>query len=63
MSLQKEQAVLIIGAGQGGAPLLEILSREAGIRIVGIVDINPDARAIKKARELAIEVYTDIGTA
>jgi diguanylate cyclase (GGDEF)-like protein/PAS domain S-box-containing protein len=63
MSLQPEQTVLIIGAGQGGAALLEILSREAFIRIVGIVDINPDAQAIKTARELDIEVYTDIGTA
>jgi len=63
MSLQQEQAVLIIGAGQGGAALLEILSSEAHIKIVGIVDIDPEAQAIKTARELAIEVYTDIGTA
>ncbi len=60
---QHEQPVLIIGAGQGGAALLDILSTEAHIKVVGIVDIDLDAPAIKLAWELGIEVYTDIGTA
>ena len=63
MNLQREQPVLIIGAGPGGAALLDILSSEAHIKVVGIVDTNSEARAIKPARELDIEVYTDIGTA
>jgi diguanylate cyclase (GGDEF)-like protein/PAS domain S-box-containing protein len=63
VSLQHEQPVLIIGAGSGGSVLLDIFSREAHIKIVGIVDPNPDALAIKPARELDIEVYTDIETA
>lgn len=63
MSLQHEQPVLIIGAGPGGAALLDILSSEAHIKIVGIVDTNPEARAIKAAKELDIKVYTGIETA
>jgi len=61
VSLQHEQPVLILGAGHGGAALLDIFSREAHIKIVGIVDSNPDAP--KPARALDIEVYTDIETA
>lgn len=60
MDLQYEQAVLIVGAGPGGAALLDIFSKEPQIKIVGIVDINLDAPAIKMARTLDIEVYTDI---
>ena len=60
MSIQYEQAVLIIGAGKGGSALLDIFSKESQIRIVGIVDVNPDAPAIKSALALGIKVYTDI---
>ena len=60
MSNQYEQAVLIIGAGKGGSALLDIFSKESQIRIVGIVDVNPDAPAIKSALALGIKVYTDI---
>lgn len=63
MSLQHEQPVLIIGAGQGGAAFLDIFSRDAHIKVVGIVDTNPDAQAIKPARALDIEVYTNIEAA
>ncbi|TAN83936.1 MAG: diguanylate cyclase, partial [Gallionella sp.] len=58
-----EQAVLIIGAGPGGSALLDIFSKEAQIRIAGIVDTNPDAPAIKLAHKLNIQVYTDVEAA
>ena len=57
---QYEQAVLIVGAGPGGNALLDIFSKEPQIKVIGIVDINPDAPAIKLAQALNIKVYTDI---
>ena len=63
MDLQYEQAVLIIGAGPGGVALLDIFSKEAQIKVVGIVDTNPDAPAIRLAHKLNIKVYADIETA
>jgi len=63
VDLQYEQAVLIIGAGPGGVALLDIFSKEAQIKVVGIVDTNPDAPAIRLAHKLNIKVYADIETA
>lgn len=63
MDLQYEQAVLIVGAGPGGSALLDIFSKEVRIKIIGIVDTNPDAPAIKLANELNVKVYTDIEAA
>lgn len=63
MELQDEQAVLIIGAGPGGNALLDIFSKESQIRIIGIVDTNPDAPAIKLAHKLNVKVYTSIDAA
>jgi diguanylate cyclase (GGDEF)-like protein/PAS domain S-box-containing protein len=63
VNLQHQQPVLIIGAGQGGGAFLDILSAEAHIRVVGIVDTNPDALALQPARERGIDVYTNIETA
>jgi diguanylate cyclase (GGDEF)-like protein/PAS domain S-box-containing protein len=63
VSLQHKQPVLIIGAGFGGAALLDIFSKETNIKVVGIVDNNPDAPAIRPARNLDIEVFTDTETA
>lgn len=60
MEIQYEQAVLIIGAGPGGSALLDIFSKETQIKIVGIVDNNPEAPAIKLAHKLNIKVFTDI---
>lgn len=63
MDIQYEQPVLIIGAGPGGSALLDIFSKEVQIKIVGIVDTNPDAPAIKLAHKLNIKVYADIEAA
>lgn len=51
--------VLIIGGGRRGKGLLEILSQERDIKIVGIVDINENAEGIRFAKKLDISTYTD----
>lgn len=63
MEIQYEQAALIIGAGPGGSALLDIFSKDVQIKVVGIVDTNPDAPAIKLAHQLNIKVFTDIDEA
>ncbi len=60
MSENFKQPVLIIGAGPGGSALLEILSQEVDISVLGIIDTNLDAPGIKLARFLGIMVYADI---
>ena len=48
--------VLIIGAGKGGTALLEMLYNDPTTQIVGVVDINPDARGIELAKKMGIRV-------
>ena len=63
MVTQSEQAVLIIGAGPGGSALLDIFSKEDGIKVLGVVDSNLEAIGIQLARELGIPVFTDVAKA
>ncbi|MFQ5586610.1 MAG: diguanylate cyclase [Thermodesulfobacteriota bacterium] len=49
--------ILIIGAGKGGASLIEILSDEPFVELAGIMDRDPDAPGIKRAQEEGIPVY------
>jgi signal transduction histidine kinase len=51
--------VLIIGAGKGGAALLEMFCNSETVNIIGVVDINKDAPGIKLAKELNIPVSGD----
>ena len=60
MVTQSEQAVLIIGAGPGGSALLDIFSKEEGIKVLGVVDRNLQAMGIQLAKELGIPVFTDV---
>jgi len=55
-----EQSVLIIGAGPGGSALLDIFSKEVQIKIVGIVDNNPEALGIGLAHKLNVKVYSNV---
>lgn len=48
--------VLIIGAGKGGNALLDILISDITTKIVGVVDLNPDAIGIINAKKLGIKV-------
>ncbi len=61
--MESKYAVLILGAGLGGTAVLEMLSHECLIRLVGIVDIDPDAIGLKLAKELDVPVFTDAATA
>ncbi|MDQ6958346.1 MAG: GGDEF domain-containing protein [Mariprofundaceae bacterium] len=51
---------LILGGGQGGSAILEMLQNEALVDIVGVADRNPDAPAILLAKENGIPTYHDI---
>lgn len=47
--------VLIVGAGQGGLSLLKIFKEDPTIEILGIVDINPDAKGLQLAKEIGVK--------
>ena len=61
MSNKKNQGypALIIGAGRGGAALLEMFMEDGLVRVVAIADTNMDAPGIKIARQHGIATYTD----
>ena len=48
--------VAILGAGRGGTALLDLLHLIPSIEIVGIVDRDPDAPGLARARQLRIPV-------
>ncbi|HLR62458.1 MAG TPA: sigma 54-interacting transcriptional regulator [Lentibacillus sp.] len=50
--------VLIVGAGKGGSALLEILHNTEKMNIVGIADINPEAKGLKIAGDYGIPAGT-----
>ena len=52
--------VAIVGAGKGGTSILKAFAGIAGINVVGICDVNPDAPGMKAARELGVRAFTDI---
>ena len=51
--------IVILGAGKGGSALIELLTRCAGIRILGVADNNPDAPGLQLARYHYIPATTD----
>lgn len=61
MSNKKNQGypALIIGAGRGGAALLEMFMEDGLVRVVAIADTNPEAPGIKLAQQYGIATYTD----
>ena len=48
--------ILIIGGGKGGNSLLELLMEDRTSNIVGVVDLNPDAPGVSKAKNFGIPV-------
>lgn len=48
--------VVIIGAGKGGTALLGILHNDPTTNVLGMVDINPDAKGLVKAKKMGIPV-------
>ena len=57
------QPILIIGAGRGGAAMLELFLDDDLVEVIGIVDTNPDAPGMALARERDVPVYVDINAA
>jgi diguanylate cyclase (GGDEF)-like protein/PAS domain S-box-containing protein len=51
--------VLIIGAGRGGAALLEMFLEDSLVKVMAIADTDPGAPGIRLAIEHGIPVYTD----
>lgn len=55
--------VVILGAGEGGSSMLELLLQDNAVDIVAIVDRNPEAPGLARAAELEIPIFYDIAEA
>ncbi|EPF14306.1 PAS domain S-box protein [Bacillus cereus BAG1O-3] len=51
-----KQKVLIVGAGEGGSALLNLLQSSNIFQIIGIIDINPLAKGLQIAKEYGISI-------
>jgi diguanylate cyclase (GGDEF)-like protein/PAS domain S-box-containing protein len=51
--------VLIIGAGRGGAALLEMFLEDSLVKVIAVADTDPQAPGIKLAKEHKIPTYSD----
>ncbi|MDA2729379.1 sigma-54-dependent Fis family transcriptional regulator [Bacillus cereus] len=51
-----KQKVLIVGAGEGGSTLLNLLQSSNIFQIIGIIDINPVAKGLQMAKEYGITI-------
>ncbi|WP_394229119.1 sigma 54-interacting transcriptional regulator [Bacillus thuringiensis] len=51
-----KQKVLIVGAGEGGSALLNLLQSSNIFQIIGIIDINPLAKGLQIAKEYGIAI-------
>jgi len=60
---QSSQRILVIGAGRGGGALLDLFLGDPMIKIVGVVDSNPQAPALSVAEKNGIPSYTNLGEA
>ncbi len=49
-----KQKVLIIGAGEGGSTILSLLRRSNIFEMIGVIDINPNAKGLQLAKEQSI---------
>ncbi|KEK26099.1 sigma-54 interaction domain-containing protein [Bacillus gaemokensis] len=57
-----KQKVLVIGAGEGGSTILSLLQHSNIFKVVGIIDINPNAKGLKLAKEQEIQIGDDLNT-
>ncbi|QED48565.1 sigma-54 interaction domain-containing protein [Cytobacillus dafuensis] len=53
------QTVMIVGAGKGGTAILRIMKETAMLKVIAVVDSNPDASGILMAKEDDIPTGTD----
>jgi PAS domain S-box-containing protein len=56
------QTFLIVGGGKGGKAILETLSTLEFVRVIGIVDVRPDAPAIIEAKKRGIPTGQEVET-
>ena len=61
--MEDPHRALILGAGEGGTAVLEMLNDEELVDVVGIADVNPRAPGMRLARAVGVPVFTDIGEA
>jgi signal transduction histidine kinase len=59
MDAQQPINVVILGAGKGGTALIELFSRSAQVKIVGVADSNPESPGLALARSLNIPTTHD----
>lgn len=52
--------VVILGAGDGGSSMLDLLLQEKLVEVVAIVDRDPKAPGLVRAAETGIPVYSDV---
>ena len=60
---QSSQRILVIGAGRGGTAMLDLFLEDSLIKIVGIVDANPQAPALEIAAKHGIQNFTSLAEA
>jgi len=56
---RKKTKILIVGAGKGGNLLIHMFHKSDLVKILGVVDKNPDAPGISIAKKLGIPTSTD----
>jgi diguanylate cyclase (GGDEF)-like protein len=54
------QRILVIGAGRGGTALMELFDGDPLIEIVGVMDLDPDAPAMRLAAQRGMACFTDL---
>ncbi len=59
-SKEKPNRALILGGGQEGSAILEMLQNEELVEVIGVADRHPDAPAMLLAKENGIPTYHDI---
>lgn len=58
--IQHRQRILVIGAGRGGTAMLDLFLIDPLIKIVGIIDANPQAPALAIAEKHGIPSFTNL---
>lgn len=61
--LQSIQRILVIGAGRGGTAMLDLFLEDPLIKIVGIIDADPQAPALAVAKKHGIPDFTNLAKA
>ncbi len=60
---KNSQRILVMGAGRGGAAMLDLFLEDPQITITGIVDANPEAPALSIAKKYGIQNFTNLAEA